>query len=87
MVSPLPTHSYPTFFVIIADVLEIASECYCASTLPTAAVLVASTSCNMLCSGNNKEYCGAGGLLDVYKYQPVLLRDKKRWQKNYLEAF
>ncbi|PVH87180.1 WSC-domain-containing protein [Cadophora sp. DSE1049] len=66
--------------------VEYSSECYCASTLPTTAVQVASTSCNMLCSGNNKEYCGAGGLLDVYRYQPVLLRDR-RYNENYLQAF
>jgi hypothetical protein len=41
----------------------------------------------MLCSGNKKEYCGAGGLPDVYKYQPVLLRDRKRYEENYLQAF
>lgn len=40
----------------------------------------------MLCSGNNKEYGGAEGLLDVCKYQPVLLRDR-RYDGDYLQAF
>lgn len=58
--------------------IEYGQECYCAATLPTAAVSVASSSCNMLCMGSKKEFCGAGSLLDVYKYQPVLLKGRAR---------
>jgi hypothetical protein len=52
--------------------VEYAQECYCAASLPTTAVLETDTgheTCNMLCKGNDKEYCGAGNLLNVYQYQ------------------
>ena len=44
---------------------------YCGTTLGTAPVLepdISHAQCNMLCKGNNKEYCGAGSLLNVYEY-------------------
>lgn len=46
--------------------MEFGDECYCGNSLPTTAVVELESSCNMLCAGNNKEYCGAGGMLDVY---------------------
>lgn len=46
--------------------VEYSQECYCGATLPASAVNATLSSCNMLCKGNNKEYCGAGGFLDVY---------------------
>lgn len=49
--------------------VEYAQECYCAASLPSTAVVQPASSCKMLCKGNNKEYCGAGGLLNVYSYQ------------------
>jgi len=47
--------------------VEYASQCFCAATL--AQTPVTSTSCNMLCTGNNKEWCGGSGTLNVYQYQ------------------
>ena len=46
--------------------LEYARQCFCGNVLPTSAVSVPSAQCNMLCTGNAKEYCGAGNLLNVY---------------------
>ena len=60
--------------------VEYGQECYCAASLPTGAVLesdVGHSTCNMLCKGNDKEYCGAGGLLNVYKYQATSSTAKK----------
>ncbi|MCJ1408115.1 hypothetical protein MMC19_002188, partial [Ptychographa xylographoides] len=45
--------------------VEYAQECYCGSSLPTGATTAPASSCNMLCKGNNKEFCGAGNLLNV----------------------
>jgi hypothetical protein len=48
--------------------VEYGQECYCAGSLPSTAILQPASSCNMLCKGNNKEFCGAGGMLNVYRY-------------------
>jgi hypothetical protein len=50
--------------------VEYAQECYCATTLAATATSVPASQCSMTCKGNNKEYCGAGNLLDVYQYNP-----------------
>jgi len=50
--------------------VEYAQECYCASSLPSSASTVSDSSCNMLCTGNRKEFCGAGSLLNVYYNNP-----------------
>lgn len=47
--------------------VEYASQCYCAAALSQTPV--ASSSCNMLCTGNNKEFCGGSGTLTVYQFQ------------------
>lgn len=48
--------------------VEWSQQCFCASTLPTTASQVGLGSCNMLCSGNNHEFCGGSRLLNVYVY-------------------
>lgn len=48
--------------------VEYSQECYCSSSLPSTATSVSLSSCNMLCKGNSKEYCGGSSLLDVYMY-------------------
>lgn len=49
--------------------VEYARECYCAASLPSSASLASSAgSCNMLCTGNSKEYCGGSSVLNVYAY-------------------
>jgi WSC domain len=50
--------------------VEYAQECYCATTLASTATSVPNSQCSMLCKGNDKEYCGAGLLLNVYNYNP-----------------
>ena len=52
--------------------VEYAEECYCASSLPTTATIAADPSkCNMLCTGNSNEFCGAAGVLNIYKNTPA----------------
>lgn len=46
--------------------VEFASQCFCGASLPSTAVKVADSSCNKLCTGNNKEWCGGSSLLNVY---------------------
>ncbi|KAM0794890.1 WSC domain-containing protein [Usnea florida] len=49
--------------------VEYARECYCAASLPNTATVASSAgSCNMLCTGNSKEYCGGSSVLNVYAY-------------------
>jgi hypothetical protein len=58
--------------------VEYASQCYCGAALSQTPV--ASTSCNMLCTGNNKEFCGGSGTLNVYQYSATAgkkIRDLK----------
>lgn len=50
--------------------LEYAQECYCGSTLSSSAVTADASKCNMLCTGNSNEFCGASSLLNVYKNTP-----------------
>ncbi|CAO1626462.1 unnamed protein product [Jaminaea pallidilutea] len=46
--------------------VEYGSECYCGSALANASQQVATSECNMLCSSNDGQYCGAGNRLLVY---------------------
>ncbi|MCJ1476788.1 hypothetical protein MMC13_005457 [Lambiella insularis] len=50
--------------------VEYGQECYCASSLPSTTIATSVSSCNTLCKGNNKEFCGASSLLNVYYYNP-----------------
>lgn len=51
--------------------LEYAQECYCADSLPATATMADDAAkCNMLCTGNKKEFCGAAALLNVYRNTP-----------------
>ncbi|MCJ1242521.1 hypothetical protein MMC14_010529, partial [Varicellaria rhodocarpa] len=50
--------------------VEYGGECYCGSSLLSAATTADIDSCNMLCTGNGKEFCGAGSLLNVYHNEP-----------------
>lgn len=47
--------------------VKYGSECYCGSALYTSSTQVATTDCNMPCSNNASEYCGAGNRLQVYQ--------------------
>jgi len=47
--------------------MEYGQECWCANALDANAPKLANSQCNMLCPGNQREYCGAGSKLAVYK--------------------
>ncbi|OCF56894.1 hypothetical protein L486_05749 [Kwoniella mangroviensis CBS 10435] len=47
--------------------MEYGQECWCANTLSTSSTKLADSACNMLCPGNQREYCGAGSKLALYK--------------------
>ncbi|KAK3674902.1 hypothetical protein LTR78_005246 [Recurvomyces mirabilis] len=46
--------------------IEYSSECYCGNSLSSSSI-AASSDCNMLCSGDSTEFCGAGNRLTVYQ--------------------
>lgn len=50
--------------------VEFGQECFCSNTLPSTAVAAPADKCNMLCTGNWKEFCGAGGFLGLYFNDP-----------------
>lgn len=52
--------------------VEYSGECYCGNTFGAGSVLATGTTpdtngCNMLCKGNQTEYCGGAGRLNAYK--------------------
>jgi hypothetical protein len=49
--------------------VEYSSQCYCGATFSQTPVVEPASNCGMLCTGNNKEFCGGSGLLNVYEYQ------------------
>jgi len=46
---------------------EYAAECWCGYTIQAGGAPAPATECNMLCSGDNSEYCGGPNRLNVYK--------------------
>ncbi|KAK3341705.1 glyoxal oxidase-like protein [Lasiosphaeria hispida] len=46
---------------------EYSVECFCGSSVAAAAIKVDSTQCNMACSGDTTQPCGAGGKLNLFK--------------------
>ncbi|KAL7797567.1 heme peroxidase [Trichoderma ceciliae] len=52
---------------------EYGSECYCGDTLDPSSLVAPASDCNMLCSGNELEYCGSGNRLSLYTKKPVQL--------------
>ncbi|KAL7925365.1 heme peroxidase [Trichoderma austrokoningii] len=50
---------------------EYGSECYCGNTLDPSSLVAAASDCDMLCSGNDLEYCGAGNRLSLYTKKPA----------------
>ncbi|KAK3373842.1 hypothetical protein B0T24DRAFT_529707 [Lasiosphaeria ovina] len=45
---------------------EYGRECYCGSALSAGSVQAPPTDCNMVCAGNQYEFCGAGNRLELY---------------------
>lgn len=56
--------------------MEYSTQCFCDNFMYNGAAKVPETDCNMACSGNSKEMCGAGNRLSIYNtgtltvYQP-----------------
>ena len=46
--------------------LEFGQECYCGYSLGPSGTKASELDCNMPCSGNGDELCGAGGRLNVF---------------------
>lgn len=46
--------------------VEYGRECYCGNSFNAGSVIAPASDCNMLCSGNDSEFCGAGNRLSVY---------------------
>lgn len=46
--------------------VQYGSECYCGQTLASTSKKTADSECSMSCSGNNRQYCGAGNRMQVY---------------------
>ncbi|KAI9745488.1 MAG: hypothetical protein M1818_001022 [Claussenomyces sp. TS43310] len=46
--------------------MEYSSQCFCDDNLYNGAALTAGTDCNMACSGNSSEICGAGSRMSIY---------------------
>lgn len=53
--------------------MEYAAQCFCDNFLRNGAALVADTDCNMVCSGNAAEDCGAGNRLSVYSNDTLVI--------------
>lgn len=53
--------------------MEYASQCFCDNFLRNGAALVADSDCNMACSGNAAEDCGAGNRLSVYSNDTLII--------------
>ena len=47
--------------------IEYASECYCGMSFAYPTTRDAEADCNMVCSGNGTEICGASNRLSVYQ--------------------
>ncbi|KZF19452.1 WSC-domain-containing protein [Xylona heveae TC161] len=55
--------------------LEDSQECYCAGSIATSASQVDDAQCDMLCTGNYREFCGGPTVLGVYYNDPTSLSD------------
>jgi hypothetical protein len=55
--------------------MEYGEECWCgdiANVVPNGATLQAETDCNMPCTGNATQICGAGNRLSYYTWNSTL---------------
>jgi len=62
--------------------VEFSSECYCDYALQDTGTLTSSGNCDMPCSGNSTELCGAANFVDVYwdGSLPVVPQEIGSWQ-------
>lgn len=56
---------------------EYSNECYCDNTPRAGYTNSTLSQCNMACSGNTTEYCGAGNLLTAYVFNSTLAAAQK----------
>lgn len=47
--------------------VEYGRECFCGNTIQPLAELVSDSECNMLCVGDDSEFCGAGNRVMIYE--------------------
>lgn len=47
--------------------VEYADECYCGNSFNAGTTLDVNNDCNMACAGDNTEYCGGAGAMNVYE--------------------
>jgi len=47
--------------------VEYADECYCGNSFADGTTLDVNNDCNMACAGDNTEYCGGAGAMNVYE--------------------
>jgi hypothetical protein len=62
--------------------MEYGEECWCgdiANVVPNGATLQAETDCNMPCSGNASQICGAGNRLSYYTWNSTLSEALYEW--------
>lgn len=65
--------------------VEYAQECYCGNFLASGASNVSMSECDMTCTGNASEFCGAGDRLNVYwngtqpPSSPIIVRSAGNW--------
>ncbi|KAL8818955.1 MAG: hypothetical protein Q9223_002519 [Gallowayella weberi] len=50
--------------------VEFASECYCGKPPPSGYLSVDASRCNLVCTGNSREFCGAKNVLNIYANTP-----------------
>jgi hypothetical protein len=50
---------------------EYGQECFCGNTVDPTTAAAPLTDCDMTCSGNPTQYCGAGNRLELYSNGPV----------------
>ncbi|KAJ6560470.1 WSC domain-containing protein [Mycena capillaripes] len=65
--------------------VEFGKECYCDHALHSSGTLTDSKNCNLPCSGNSTEVCGAGNFMDVYWngiLLPVIPQTVGTWKYN-----
>ena len=51
--------------------VEYASQCFCGSSLPSTSSPLDPSLCNMVCTGSQREFCGAASLLNIYFNDPT----------------
>lgn len=63
--------------------MEYSSECFCGNYIENGGALAPSPAdCDMTCSGNGKETCGAGNRLSIYSFGTVQIAPPASVQKR-----